>query len=252
MTDILKFSKKDFLIFSFVLFFGVFLSIQGESRALKSINTLKILEFHRLNPKIISAKFIGAALFGGFRGIIVDITWIYIDDLWHHGRFYKLPPLYEFITAIQPEYIDGWVMGAWHMAYNMSLDVENTPNISKHLKNKIELQWVYRGIDFLKDGIELNPLSAKLNFELGWTYYHRLKDYKNSIEWFEKSAVLKDSTYVTPRLAAYSYEKIGDYKTAYKKWLDLKKHPSYEDNVSKKIIDKNIERLNKITSGEPL
>jgi hypothetical protein len=199
--------------------------------------------------RVVSAQWIGALFFSGFRGMIVDLVWIYIDELWHSSRYYKLPLLYEFVTSVQPEYIDGWVMGGWHMAYNMSLSVPSTPNMSPQLRRKIEEKWVYRGLAFLKAGVIMNPENSKIYFEVAWTYYHRLKDFKNAILWFEKTEEQKGAPYHVVRLIAFSYEKMGDEKSAYKKWVELHSHPSYEDPIAKEIIDRNTERLKKI-AGE--
>ncbi|OVE73365.1 hypothetical protein BVX93_01925 [bacterium B13(2017)] len=229
-----------------IIILGCYLSFVGEQNALKFPHLPKVPKSSELNPRVISATIIGAMFFGGFRGIIVNLVWMYIDNLWHQGRFYKLPSLYEIVTTIQPQYIDGWVMGGWHMAYNMSLELPNVKNISIQLRKKIELDWVYRGIDFLKAGSELNPKNAKIYFEIGWTYYHRLKDYQSSIKWFELSAKQKDGLNVTSRLVAFAYEKSGNISMAYKKWLELKSDNQYNNQTSKNIIDRNIKRLNEM------
>ena len=234
-----------------IMMIWVFLSVAGEDKALTFKYIPRMPSDKRINPRVLSAKMVSALLFGGMRGMIVDLTWMYVDTLWHEARFYKLPPLYEMITAVQPEYIEGWVMGGWHMAYNMAYELPKTPNLTPTMKNKIELEWVYRGIEFLKSGTELNPENAQLYFEIGWTYYHRLKDYKDSIPWFQKSSEQKDATWVTSRLIAYAYEKSGDSTMAYKTWLSLKKHPSYQEAYAKKLIDTNVSRLEQILGAKP-
>jgi len=240
----LKIKKATFNIF--IIIIAIYLTTSGEIKALKSPLIEKQIKTNQFSSKVFSAKIITAILFGGFRGIIVDFIWIHIDNLWHHTRFYKLPELYELVTIIQPEYINGWVMGGWHMAYNMSLELPNVKSLSPQLRKKIEMKWIFRGINFLKSGAQLNPNNAKLYFEIGWTYYHRLKDYKSSIKWFEKSAEQEGALYITSRLIAHAIEKSGDKVGAYQKWLSLKKHPSYRNLTSKKIINKNIARLHDI------
>ncbi len=250
----LKGSKKTFVHKSFpnspfflVLFlFGIFLSVTGEKRALTFSDLPRLPNNSVLSTRVLSAQLIGALFFSGFRGMIVDLVWMRIDTLWYTCRYYKLPPLYEFVTSVQPEYIDGWVMGGWHMAYNMSLSVPKSPNLSPQLCRKVEEKWVYQGLDFLKAGAMMNPESHKIYFEIAWTYYHRLKDYKNSIPWFEKSAEQKGAPYYVVRLIAFAYEKMGDRESAYKKWVALHSHPSYEDPSVKKIIDDHTERLKKL------
>ncbi len=230
----------------FIILLAVYLATYGEIQALKSPLIDKPIQAKQFSSKVFNAQIITAILFGGFRGIIVDFIWIHIDTLWHHARFYKLPELYELVTIIQPEYINGWIMGGWHMAYNMSLELPNVRSLSPQLRKKIEMNWIFRGIDFLKAGSQLNPDDAKLYFEIGWTYYHRLKDYKSSIKWFEQSAKQEDALYITSRLIAHAIEKSGNKVKSYQKWLSLKNHPSYMNLPAKKIIDKNIARLHDI------
>ena len=182
-----------------VILIGIFLSLWGEEKGLQCPVLPKMPRMEHLNARVMSSQMAGAILFGGFRGMIVDLTWMYIDNLWHHGRFYALPSLYDFVTTVQPEYINGWVMGGWHMAYNMSLEVPQVKNLTPQLRKKIELDWVYRGIDFLKAGADLNPENAELYFEIGWTYFHRLKDYRSCVPWFEESVRHEGAMWTTWR-----------------------------------------------------
>ncbi len=226
-----------------IFFLGLFLSLWGEKKALESPFLPPLPKTETLNPRILSVQGVSGILFGGFRGMIAGLTWMYIDSLWHQARFYKLPPLYEFMTVLQPDFIDGWIMGGWHMAYNMSLELPKVRNLSALMRQKIELRWVYKGIRFLKSGAAMNPKNPALPFEIGWTYYHRLNDYKASIPWFEKSAGIDPEDALPLRLAAHAYEKSGSPEMALKKWLELKQHPSYTIAYSKSIIDRNIGKL---------
>ena len=230
-----------------IIFLGLFLSLWGEQKALESPCLPPLPKTDSLNFRVLSAQGISGILFGGFRGMIAGITWMYIDSLWHQARFYKLPPLYEFMTTLQPDFIDGWIMGGWHMAYNMSLELPKVKNLSPALRQKLELQWVYKGIQFLKSGAAMNPKNASLPFEIGWTYYHRLNNYKDAVPWFDNSAALNPEDGLPLRLSAYATEKSGSPQTALKKWLELKQHPSYTLTYSKNIIDRNILRLQSLT-----
>lgn len=246
----LKKKKLSFLKYFLVFFIAVFFSIFGEQKALKTEGLPILPKTEDINPRLVSAKIFASILFGGFRGIVVDLTWMYIDNLWHHSRFYQLPSLYEIVTLLQPDYIDGWIMGGWHMAYNMSLDVPNVKGLSPQIKKKIEMEWVLRGLNFLKTGATVNPNSYKLHFEIGWTYYHRLKDYESSIIWFEK-AVSKDSSQdIAKRLIPYALEKNDKKEFALKKWIDLQNDSSYSNLTVKKIVDKNIQRLQSMVSNK--
>lgn len=234
------------LFISLLIISAIFFSVFGEYKASLFEDLPRIPNTEHLNSRCFGVKMISGLLFGGFRGIIVDLSWIHLDNLWHHARFYKMPPIYEFITILQPDYIHVWVMGGWHMAYNMSLDIKNNKNISEDIKRKIALKWAYRGIKFLETGHYLNPDNAEIPFEIGWTYYHRLKEYEKSIKWFKICSEKEDSSYVTVRLIGFAYEKLNKLNKALLHWKSLRLHESYKDDVSRKIINKNIERLEKL------
>jgi len=59
-----------------------------------------------------------------------------------------------------------WAFHAWNQAYNISV-LFNTP--------QERWQWVRNGITLLRDeGLRYNPNSAKLHWELGWLYQHKM------------------------------------------------------------------------------
>lgn len=199
-------------------------------------------ESSEINPRLMGASVLSAFLFGGMRGVFVDILWMYMDHLWHSARFYKLPPLYELVTMLQPSFIEAWVMGGWHMAYNMSHELDNMTHLSPVLRKKIEYDWIYRGISFLKAGLLQNPEKAKLAFEIAWTYYHRLELFDASIPWFEKCLELGGG-HNSSRLIAHAYYKMGNKKKALEKWLDMRGTDDYNEPSIRGIVDRHILKI---------
>ena len=55
----------------------------------------------------------------GIRNVMVDLLLIEVHDLWHQKRWYRIPEYFEMVTVLQPEWIEGWEIGSWHMAYNI-------------------------------------------------------------------------------------------------------------------------------------
>ncbi|HOV21292.1 MAG TPA: tetratricopeptide repeat protein [bacterium] len=82
------------------------------------------------------------------------------------------------------------------------------------------LYWYNQGIEFLKKGVAYNPEKYDLYFELGWTYYHKGKDYKNAVRYLEKAIKFPHPDYVDDVLA-HAYEKNGQIDLAMKQWEKL-------------------------------
>ena len=118
---------------------------------------LRELELDKLPP-------LGAAgllLLGGFRGVAVDILWLRVIALHQDRRYEEERSLIELITRLQPFYISVWAWQAWNIAYNISVQYPDPAD---------QWKWVRNGIDFLKEGIKINPASGDLYFYLAIMY----------------------------------------------------------------------------------
>jgi len=134
----------------------------------------------------------GSLVLAGFRGLAADLIWFQIEDLHHSGQYYKMLPLFQTVTFLQPHFITPWAVGGWHLAYNISVKAENEE------ERQI---WIKRGIDFLKEGITYNPERYDLYFELGWTYYNKVEDYPSAAQYFALAARFPSPEYVDNMLA---------------------------------------------------
>jgi tetratricopeptide (TPR) repeat protein len=240
----------------------------------------------------------GNLVLGGFRGIAADLLWLNIEDFWHKELHYKMLPLFDSVSWLQPKYITVWAVGGWHMSYNIFADIggkteklkkqmdDGLLNLSETEKraaqpvlkiaegvNKLkedfqdynsigmpeneipkitaridrydaeleELQkntgiqplveigrsmvsipreqlfWYNKGINFLKRGVAYNPEKYDIYFELGWTYYHKGKDYKNASRYLEKAIKFPHPEYVDSVLA-HAYELNGEADKALAQW----------------------------------
>ncbi len=82
------------------------------------------------------------------------------------------------------------------------------------------LFWYNSGVSFLKRGITYNRDRYDLYFELGWTYYHKGRDYPNAVRYLEKAIKFPHPDYVDDVLA-HAYEKNGQIDLAIKQWEKL-------------------------------
>ncbi len=103
---------------------------------------------------------------GGFRGLIANALWIRASDLQDEDKFFEMMQLSEWITKLEPHFVQVWLVQAWNMAYNISVKF-------KDLEDR--WRWVNRGIQLLRDdGLRYNPNEVLIYRELAWFFQHKM------------------------------------------------------------------------------
>lgn len=103
---------------------------------------------------------------GGFRGIVADMLWLRSARLQEEGRYFELVQLADWITKLEPRFTAVWAFHAWNLAYNISVLLDRPEE---------RWRWVRNGISLLRDeGLRYNPGDARLLYELGWLFQHKL------------------------------------------------------------------------------
>ncbi len=174
----------------------------------------KIVDF---DPTAITGVIIGAIL-GGFREMAATMLWIKVDELWDSGKGteFQTLNLMRTVTLLDPHWLEPWRITAWHMAYNLYVETED-PQERAILLSK--------AVACLKEGISWNPDVYDLYFELGWTFFDKIKDYEEATKWLEAAIQFEHPEYIE-RLIAHAYERIPDIDSALD-WYDycIKRNP---------------------------
>ena len=103
---------------------------------------------------------------GGFRGLIANALWIRANDLQMEDRFFEQVQLADWITKLEPTFVQVWLVQAWNMAYNISVKFRDPYD---------RWRWVQRGIELLRDeGLKYNPQEALIYRELAWFFQHKM------------------------------------------------------------------------------
>jgi len=103
---------------------------------------------------------------GGFRGLIANALWIRASDLQDEDKFFEMMQLSDWITKLEPHFVQVWLVQAWNMAYNVSVKF-------KDLEDR--WRWVNRGIQLLRDdGLRYNPNEVLIYRELAWFFQHKM------------------------------------------------------------------------------
>src|ERR1039458_605005 len=108
---------------------------------------------------------------GGFRGLISNALWMRASDLQDDDKFFEMAQLADWITKLEPHFVQVWLVQAWNMAYNISVKFkENSPGVYAD-----RWRWVERGIELLRDeGLRYNPNDVLIYRELAWFFQHKM------------------------------------------------------------------------------
>ena len=156
-------------------------------------------------------------LFFGFRKMAANLLWLEADKYWHAGEYYKMLPVMHTTVKLDPNFIDAYLIGAWHLAYNATYDLPNTPPELRRWNPKFKARvgtkesFYHEAILFLLDGISKNPTSYKLYFDLGFAIYsEKMHDLPNAIKYLSMAHRQPHDSWV-PRMLYRAMMQNGQY-----------------------------------------
>lgn len=148
-------------------------------------------------------------------------------------RFTRMYHVFDILTTLSPRFVPAYIFGGFALAQE--------------------------GFDFPKaealmlKGIENNPGSGRLAFELGFLYYVRPggRDLRHAAEYFEQAARLPDGPPESARFAAFARQHSGDLRVAYELWEQVYRTSgnSYMREMAEREIRKIREALSTGRSG---
>jgi hypothetical protein len=103
---------------------------------------------------------------GGFRGLISNALWIRMNKLQEEDKFFEMKQLGDWITKLQPTFVQVWTVQAWNMAYNISVKFQDAAD---------RWRWVRAGLELLRDnGLRYHPNELLIYRELAWFFQHKM------------------------------------------------------------------------------
>jgi hypothetical protein len=151
-----------------------------------------------------SGKFLGGATLGHSESA-ADLAWLravqyYGAHRMTDNQFTQMGHVFDVLTSLSPRFEPAYVFGAFALAQE--------------------------GRDFPKaealmlKGLDANPRSGTLAFQLGFLYYVRPggRDLRRAAAMFEQAARQPDAPYQAAHFAAYSRQHAGDLRIAYALW----------------------------------
>lgn len=168
-------------------------------------------------------------LFFGFRKVAANFIWLQVDRYWHAGLLHRMIPLMKTCVLLDPNFIDAYLLGSWHLGYNVTAQLNYTPYPLRTWSEKYrkclgeQETYYYIAVDFLKDGIRNNPRNYKLYFDLGFSLYReKLDDSENAVKYLGQAVRLDHERWV-PRMYAICLQENGQYEESMAVWKEYLK-----------------------------
>lgn len=171
-----KFYKPALLGLAACLFFGVFQIEQAMNHDRERLGLTRVTPLQNAPPIL---AFTTVAL-GGFRGLIANALWIRASDLQEEDKYFEMVQLSDWITKLEPHFVQVWLVQAWNMAYNISVKFSDPAD---------RWRWVQRGIELLRDdGLRWNPDETLIYRELSWFFQHKMGNNLDDAHTYYKTA----------------------------------------------------------------
>jgi Flp pilus assembly protein TadD len=122
------------------------------------------------------------------------------------NRFDRMDHVFDILTGLSPSFVPAYVFGAFALAQ--------------------EGRDFARAERLMLRGLEANPRSGVLAFELGFLYYVRPggRDLDRAALYFEQASRQPDGPPQAARFAAFARQHSGNLTVAYELWSDVRDH----------------------------
>src|SRR5450432_4284873 len=143
----------------------------------------------------------------GFRELIAGILWVRADAFFDSGNYDAILPIIRLVTLLDPNEIDVYATGMWHIGYNFTDEEQRS-----------DRRYIPSALALGKEGARNNPDTYELFFETGWMWYHKVQDdFPKAVDWFEQAQQHDDIQPARRNLLIWAYQRAGQQDKA----LDL-------------------------------
>lgn len=154
-----------------------------------------------------SGEFLAPATLG-HQEAAADLAWLRAVQYYGEHRktdneFTRMFHVFDILTSLAPRFEAAYVFGAFAMAQ----EGRDFPSAER----------------LMLKGIEHNPQSGRLAFELGFLYYVRpgTRDLARAGEYFEQASRQEDAPPQAARFAAFARQHSGNLLVAYELWREV-------------------------------
>lgn len=161
------------------------------------------------------------AALGGFRSLAAVIVWLSLYEAWTLREWPRVRTNIDLAVLLQPRDPFYWDNGAWHLAWNASIDAANRPDRAPLERMVESRRWIDAGRDLLERGIRANPEKSVLRQRLGDLYWHRLEDYDQAALHYREAIALPRAPEYLERFVGYALQRAGRPQEAYDYFRNL-------------------------------
>lgn len=166
----------------------------------------------------------------GHRETFADLAWMravqyYGEHRRTDMRFTRLYHVFDILTTLSPHFIPAYVFGSFALAQ--------------------EGGEFDRAEALMLKGLEENPTSGRMAFELGFLYYVKPggRDLAHAAQYFEQSVRMDDAPPSARRFAAYVRQNSGDLAVARAMWMDVVQHS--DNTYLREMAEREIGRIDR-------
>ncbi len=151
------------------------------------------------------------AVLAGFREITAGILWVKADSFFDNGNYDAILPLIRLVTLLDPNEIDVYATGMWHIGYNFTDEEQRS-----------DRRYIPSALALGKEGCRQNPDTYELYFEEGWLWYHKIDDdYFQAVKWFNLAQAHPDMLPARKNLLGMAYQRDGEVMKSINTYYDL-------------------------------
>ncbi len=175
----------------------------------------------------------------GFREMIAGILWVRADSFFDTGNYDAILPVIRLVTVLDPNQIDVYATGMWHIGYNFTDEEQRS-----------DRRYIPSALALGKEGSARNPNTYELFFETGWLWYHKIDDdYDQAVKWFLKANEREDIIPARRNLLGMAFQRDGKPDKGLEKYIQFyneaterfKNDSSFSTRQNRDVIENNID-----------
>ncbi len=191
----------------------VMMNFEGE-RPRTRYRPINVLRLHDQDANVLSKiSNLTPGVLLGLKSALGDILWVKADGYFHSGQYERIMPLCQLITWLDPKFLEVYIIGAWHMAYNF-----------------MDWRYIPAGTEFLKKGIHNNPTERELYFELGNMLMDKAKNFGESAHYLKEANKMGLFPAGKRHALAHALEKDGRIDETIAAWEAFRREEEAEQN----------------------
>lgn len=144
----------------------------------------------------------------GFRQVIAGLLWVRADSFFHQGNYDAILPLVRIISWLDPNFLDVYSTGAWHIMYNFTDEYQRS-----------DRRYLPAGMALLNEGIKNNRRVYDLYADAGWSNFDKIKNFDEAVRYYQQGLQTRNVDY--HRLGhqlAHALERAGRIDDSLRQW----------------------------------